>query len=234
MFRAVREWWLSGRGKHTARLFGFELTVVMIGVLAAQQASNWAEKRSALKQVEGLHRDLYHSFDIYRAIAAANRVAISCLDERVDLILQSANGDGDIDPHLLSPATLMGMGPDQISPDNEQLLRERFGDSTADKIGSVQFNLGTAERSSDEIERRWFEFQRLNPKHGPVTNADRSAVRETAVQIKGSLFALRKSSDTLLRLMALLDVPHRPEVTIRSVMTCDQMWQSGKGYVESR
>jgi len=234
MFRAVREWWLSGRGKHTARLFGFELTVVMIGVLAAQQASNWAEKRGALKQVEGLYRDLYHSFDIYRAIAAANRVAIPCLDERVDLILQLANDEGDIDPDLLSPAPLMGMAPDQISPENEQLLRERFGDSTADKIGSVQFNLATAERSGSEIERRWFEFQRLNPKHGPVSDADRSAVRATAMQIKGSLFALHKSSDTLLRLMALLEVPHRPAVTIRPVTTCDQMWQSGKGYIEGR
>jgi len=234
MFRAVREWWRGGRGKHVAGLFAFELTVVMIGVFAAQQVSNWAEKRAALKQVEGLYRDLYHSFEGYRAIAAANRVAIPCLDERVDLILQLANGERDVDPDMLSSATPMGMGPDQISPENEQLLRERYGDSTADKIGSVQFNLKTAERSGSEIEQSWFEFQRLNPRHGPVSDADRSAVRATAVQIKGSLFALRKSSDTLLRLMAKLDVPHRRNVSIRPVTTCAQMWQSGKGYVEGR
>lgn len=234
MFRAVREWWLSGRGKKTAGLFGFELTVVIIGVLAAQQLSNWAEKRAAMKQVERLYRDLYHSFDAYRAIAAANRVAISCLDQRVDLILQLANSERDVDPDLLLPAAPMGMAPDQISPENEQLLRERYGDSIADKIGSVQFNLRAAERSGSEIERRWFEFQRLNPKHGPVTSADRSAVRETAVQIKGSLFTLRKTSDTLLRLMTKLEVPRRPDVAIRPVTTCDQMWQSGKGYIEGR
>lgn len=233
MFRAVREWWLRGRGKHSARLFGFELTVVMIGVLTAQQVSNWADRRAALHQVQGLHRDLYHSFDAYRAIAAANRAAIPCLDQRVDLIMQLANDKGDVDPALLSPATLLIMAPDQISPENEQLLRERYGDSIADNIGSVQLNLRAAERSGSEIERRWFEFQRLNPKYGPITDADRSAVRETAVRIKGSLFALSKSSDTLLRLITKLEVPHWPEMNITSVDTCDQIWRSGKGYVES-
>jgi hypothetical protein len=39
MFQAVRSWWKSGRGQRTIRLFSFELTVVMIGVLAAQQVS---------------------------------------------------------------------------------------------------------------------------------------------------------------------------------------------------
>lgn len=232
MFRAVREWWRSERGKDTARLFAFELTVVMIGVLIAQQVSNWADKRAALSQVEGLHRNLFHSFDAYRAIAAANQVAIPCLDQRLDLILQLANDRRHANPDVLSPIRLLGMGPDQISPENDQLLRERYGDKVADTIESVQFNLRAAERSGNEIERHWFEFQRLNPKYGTVTDADRSGVRQAAVQIKGDLFALRKSCDTLLRLIAKLDVAHSPEMTITPVATCDHMWRSGKGYLE--
>ena len=36
MFHAVRQWWSRGRAKVTARLFLFEIVVVMVGVLLAQ------------------------------------------------------------------------------------------------------------------------------------------------------------------------------------------------------
>jgi hypothetical protein len=36
VFQTVRHWWGSGRGKVTARLFLFELFVVIAGVLIAQ------------------------------------------------------------------------------------------------------------------------------------------------------------------------------------------------------
>ena len=230
MFRAVREWWLSKRARQTGRLFVFELTVIMIGVFAAQQVSNWADKRADQKQVEGLYGNLIYLFDAYRGIARANQVALPCLDERIDRILQAANARGEIDPRLLSPPALLNMAPDQISPENEQLLRERYGDKTADTVGSVQFNLRTAERSGGDVEREWFELQRLNPRLGSVTEADRAAVRDSAVQIKASLFMLRKSSDTLVRLMDKLEVPHRAEMTIRPVQSCQQMWQTGKAF----
>ena len=233
MFRAVRKWWLSERAKQTGRLFAFELTVIMIGVFAAQQVSNWADRRADQEQVESLYGNLFYLFDAYRGIAAANQIAIPCLDKRIDLILQAANSRERIDSRLLSHTALLGMAPDQISAENEQLLRERYGNKTADTIGSVQFNLRTAERSGSEVERRWFELQRLDPRHGEITEADRSAVRDTAVQIKASLFVLRKSSDTLIRLMDKLEVPHRADMTIEPVQSCEQMWQSGKAFREA-
>lgn len=232
MFRAVRQWWRSGRGQDTARLFVFELVVVMIGVFAAQQVSSWADKRAAMSQVEGVHDNLFRSFGTYRAIALANRVAIPCIDERVDLILGLAASGRAAEPDLLAPARLLGMAPDEVSPDDTQLLRERYGNLVADTIGSVQFNLRTIERSGAELDRLWFKFQRLDEEHGRVTDADRSSVRETGVEIKGSLYALRKSNDFLLVQLGKLDLPHRPDVTIRPVADCDLMWRSGKGYRE--
>ena len=41
MFQTVRHWWGSGRGKITARLFLFELLVVVIGVLIAQMLAGY-------------------------------------------------------------------------------------------------------------------------------------------------------------------------------------------------
>src|SRR5947209_4424647 len=141
MFQAARSWWKSGRGQRTIRLFSFELTVVMIGVLAAQQVSIWAQKRSSLSQVEGVKNDLLYNFEIYRRIAASHRAAIPCFRQRVGLILKKVGDRRPIDSLLLRPSALAGMAPDELTVENEQLLRERFGDSTADKIGSVEFNL---------------------------------------------------------------------------------------------
>lgn len=235
MFQAVRKWWRSARGKTTRRLFAFELVVVMIGVFAAQQVSNWADRRAALEQVERVHRNLYYSYDFYRAIAGANRVAIQCLSKRLDIIMERASvAGGSGDAALSRPVILMKMAPDSISPDSEQLLRERYGDAVADTMGSIQFNLRAAERSGTNIEQRWFEFERLNRQHGPVSDADRSAVRETAVKLYGDLFALRRSSDLLLHQIAKLDVPHSSRVAIAPVASCDAMWKSGKGFDEAR
>ena len=46
MFHAVRQWWGSGRGKITARLFAFEFLVVVAGVLTAQALANWVADRA--------------------------------------------------------------------------------------------------------------------------------------------------------------------------------------------
>ena len=53
------------------------------------------------------------------------------------------------------------------------------------------------------------------------------------VEIKGSLYALRKSNDFLLAQIGKLDLPERPDIPIRPVADCDQMWRSGRGYREN-
>lgn len=52
MFRAVRHWWESGRGKVTARLLVFELFVVIVLVFIAQAFANWVQHRGELERME--------------------------------------------------------------------------------------------------------------------------------------------------------------------------------------
>ena len=47
MFQTVRHWWASGRGKITARLFVFELFVVVAGVMIAQGLANWVASENS-------------------------------------------------------------------------------------------------------------------------------------------------------------------------------------------
>lgn len=83
MFRTVRHWWQGGDGKTTARLFVFELFVVVAGVLIAlgaeQLVSNWhwqGEVRDSDRRIsDELGYDLANAYE---------RLAINdCLEPRL-------------------------------------------------------------------------------------------------------------------------------------------------------
>ena len=230
MFRAVRSWWQSGRGKDTSRLFIFELTVVMIGVLAAQQVSNWASNRNQMREVEGLHGDLMESFAIYRNFANTYDVAIPCYRQRVDQIMAAASSGQPADPALLNFASLLLMGPDEISSEDYRLLRVRYGSKERGWIGSMEFNLQATENNGRVLEGQWYDFQRLNPQHGPVSAEDRAAAREAAVKIQGYLATLQKSADYIQDLTRLLGISVSPRARLHPVASCDEMWRTGKAY----
>lgn len=230
MFRAVRSWWQSGRGKDTSRLFLFELTVVMIGVLAAQQVSNWASNRNQMREVEGLHGDLVEAFATYRNFANTYDVAIPCYQQRVDQIMASAASGKPIDARLVTYAPLLLMGPDDISPEDYRLLRARYGSQERSWIGSVEFNLEATESNGRALEGQWFDFQRLNPAHGSVSAEDRAAARAAAVNIKGYLAVLQKSADYIQNLTKLMGIEVAPNARLKPVRSCEEMWRTGRAY----
>jgi hypothetical protein len=231
MFQAVRKWWHSGRGQHTVRLFLFELVVVMIGVLAAQEIQSWAQKRSALKGIESLHQQLWHDFSVYRNIAFINDAAIPCFDERIEKVLSAAGGSAAIDPALLTPARLAGMGPDEISPESFLLLRERYGLKVYDRVGSMEYNLKNNDEASQSINRRWYDFQRLDPRHGAVSEGDRSAARAAAIQIRSDLATLRESNRLIELITGQLGIQINPKTRLRSSGNCAAIWKAGRAAV---
>lgn len=232
MLATLRGWWRKDHDTPGPGALLIEFLVVILGVFAAQQLSDWAQDRGELRRVEGLHRELVHAFGRYRAIANSYEVALPCLEERVDLISRQASEGRPIDPDLLKPARLLLMGPDNISHEDFQLLRKRFGDRMADRIGSMEFNLRSTQENGTALERRWFEFQRLDSNYGPVHPADRQSARQTAVEIKGHLYALSKSTQLILNLTDLLAIERPADVKLGPVADCAQMWRDGLGYVE--
>ena len=230
MFRAVRLWWQSGRGKDTSRLFVFELTVVMIGVLAAQQVSNWASNRSQMQEVEGLYHDQMRAFGVYRNIADTYQVALPCYRERADVLFRIAATNQAADPAKLSFAPLAGMGPDDITTEQYRLLGSRFGESTRTKIGSMQFNLREVQDEVAELNRVWFDFQRLDEAGGRVSDADRAAARAAAVKVRARVARLTENTQLIQRLAEQLRVPRKPNPAITSVSNCQEMWRMGRAF----
>lgn len=233
MLATLRRWWRSEHGTPGPKALLIELAVVIVGVFGAQQLSNWNAKRIELHGVERLHRDLLYSFAIYRDIARTHIAAVPCIAERVDLISKLASERREIDAELLEPASLLKMGPDDVSRESDRLLRERYGDFVADKIGSVEFNLLSSQQSSLDLEQTWFEFQRLNPAIGQVEGGDRDAARAAAVRIKGELFTLGKSAKLIVELTDLLGVKAR-EGGLQPVENCQQLWRPRREQADRR
>ncbi|WP_308515081.1 hypothetical protein [Sphingomonas flavescens] len=230
MFRAVRLWWQSGRGKETSRLFVFELTVVMIGVLAAQQVSNWASNRSQMQEVEGLYRDQMRAFGVYRIIADTYAVAIPCYRERADDLFRIAASDQAADSAQLAFAPLAGMGPDDITTEQYRLLGSQYGESTRTKIGSMQFNLREVQDEVVELNRVWFDFQRLDGAGGKVSDADRAAARAAAVKVRALLARLAENTEVIQQLARQLGVPRKLNPGITPVSNCAEMWRTGLAF----
>ena len=83
MFRTVRHWWQEGDGRTTARLFVFELFVVVAGVLIAlgtdQLVSNWHWQREVRDSDRRISDELGHNL-----VNAYERLAINdCLEPQL-------------------------------------------------------------------------------------------------------------------------------------------------------
>ena len=105
MFRAVRKWWSSGRGKHTSRLFAFELVVVTLGVLLAQELQNWAQERAAIAHMEDERNRARTELARVHLIALEWKAAAPCLDRRMTEIMAGRTDAGALRrPQLRSPS----------------------------------------------------------------------------------------------------------------------------------
>ena len=83
MFRAVRHWWQGGDGKTTARLFVFEMFVVVAGVLIALGAERVVSDWHWQAEVRDSDRRIRNELG-YNLVNAYERLAIKdCLEPRL-------------------------------------------------------------------------------------------------------------------------------------------------------
>src|SRR6478672_10237169 len=133
MFQTVRHWWGSGRGRVTARLFFFELFVVIAGVLIAQALANWvATEKSDEEMVEARAR-FVHEQSANLAVAVSWRAAIPCLDKRMQEVMRAASA-GTLDVALADRPMFADFVASEIDPNMELGMRTRYGNSVADRF----------------------------------------------------------------------------------------------------
>jgi hypothetical protein len=225
MFRAVRQWWSRGRGKVTARLFLFEIVVVMVGVLLAQGLQQAMADRSAHRhmveervrareQLSGAHM----MFRVWEA-------AVPCLDARMSQIMAGGGADAKLLRRPIFPV------PSYLPPDQQSLLLigDLFGQDERDLYIAIADNVANLQDRSGRIIDSWGRFDLLDPANGVPTADDRADVRRAAADIKAQLKSLKFSTMIARKRLERLQIPAfvRERPWTGPAQSCDAIWNNG-------
>ena len=226
MFRAVRGYFGDGRGKHIARLFVFELTVVTLGVLIAQWVQGVAQERSARMHMEDERARVRMELARFHESAVEWLAAIPCLDQRATQIMA---GRLPADATLARPALNV---PTYSPPDDESLILmdKQFGHRETSVMRGMAMNVANLHNVSTKIIDDWGRFALLDPANGTVSPSDRTEARVAAADIKAELHsATIINNDTASRLSSIGIGMAEFEHSGRGVAhSCDAIWRSGQ------
>ena len=142
MFRTVRHWWQGGDGKTTARLFVFELFVVVAGVLIAQALARYVQTQSDLARMESERSRIRYELASAHSQFQSWAAAVPCLDRRMSEVMTgTAVGAGALRrPRFPTPAL--------TAPTTEilDLIARRYGVEEKNRLNWIAQN--TANSSS--------------------------------------------------------------------------------------
>lgn len=183
MFHAVRQWWGSGRGKVTARLFLFEFAVVMVGVLAAQGLQSWLAGRADDREGEAL---LAEATDYVKGVGRVANYWDShgqCLRDHVDNIARRAVAGETMTAEEIGRPGLPSVGLINLSEADRGKIG---GVANRSRLKGVEWSIQTGEaitRYTTDISDQWANFRLLDGSIGPPSVADRARVRAAAAII---------------------------------------------------
>lgn len=232
MFQAVRQWWGSGRGKVTTRLFLFEFVVVVAGVLTAQALADWVNDRAEDRAIREENERIRYEIGRARQNARVWTAAVPCLEERVDPVIRKAASDGRLGPEELNLPRFIGYTVGQVSPDIDRAFRARVGASTVDTYGSTSSSTEMLASTYRSVRQDWDRFALLDPALGPSSQADRATVRDVGVQIRSKLRRLRSQAEDVERAAGRLGIEPRTSDadvgTASPIDDCAEMWRTGR------
>lgn len=230
MFRTVRHWWSEGSGQHTARLFVFELFVVIAGVLIAQGLANWVAERGQRSQMEDARRRARRQLADNLAYGLAWKAAIPCLDQRMQEVMR-AEPERGIGAGLLERPRMAPFYASEIDNQSELLLRQRHGDLEADKLKQAIANISLAQNNVEGIIHAWGRLSLIDPNFGKPSDADRTVARAAAADVRAELRGLNFLIGELGTVAGSIDVAPHTAAPIRPARDCGEMWRSGATYV---
>jgi hypothetical protein len=235
MFKAVRDssatagaLFHNHRLQRTARLFLFELTVVIIGVLIAQGLANWAQSRSGVDRMRRSDaRARLEAGQVLNTVLIWQK-ALPCLDARLKLIMQKAS-EGAIPPGLADRPMTQDLVLSPLSDDDALLMRAQMGDRHVELIDGLLANVGNFNRHVVGIGSAWGRILLADPRFGSVSAADRAEARASAADIREHLRGMGFiASEIVDRTRELGARPINDDPGFGPARTCDSIWKSGR------
>ena len=225
MFHAVRQWWGRGRGKVTARLFLFEIVVVMVGVLLAQGLQQAISDRAARQHMElervRAREQLTSAHMMFRVWAKA----VPCLDSRMSQIMAGRRLAPEVLKRPIFPS------PSYLPPDQQSLLLigDRYGQDEREFYVGIDDNILNLKNRINRMIDNWGRFDLLDPSNGIANAGDREDVRRAAADIKAQLKSLSVSAMIGRKRLEKLKIPAftRERADNGPAETCNAIWKSG-------
>jgi hypothetical protein len=232
MFRTVRHWWGSGRGKVTARLFAFEFLVVVAGVLTAQALANWVGDRADARAVGEEDARVRYEIGRARQVARLWAVAAPCLVERVERIARQASTGELIPADELKVPTFIGYTVEPVPAEMNREFHERLGNERVDNYALVSSASTTLINTYRDVRSGWNRFALLDPALGTSSPVDRATVRDVAVQLRSQLDLIGSSAEMIERTSARLGIPALKSSAdfgaVMPVAQCSEIWRTGR------
>lgn len=232
MFRAVRQWWGNGRGKVTTRLFLFEFVVVVAGVLTAQALASWVAGRGEQRAVNDEDKRVRYEIGRARQVARIWSAAVPCLVKRVESIARQASTNGPVDVDQLKVPRFIGYTVEPLSPEMNREFHDRFGNERVDNYTVVTTASATLLTTYRDVRTGWNRFALLDPALGQPSAADRTTVRDVAVQLRSQLDLIRTAAEMIETTAAGLGVqPLTSDADFGAVVPvtdCNEVWSAGR------
>jgi hypothetical protein len=232
MFRTVRHWWGSGRGKDTARLFLFEFLVVVAGVLTAQALANWVSDRADARAVSEEDQRVRYEIGRARQNARVWLVAAPCLEQRVNQIIRAASTERQLESDDLQVPQFIGYTVEPLSPDMRREFQSRYGVDAVDDYAAISSASSHITQNYDAVRQDWDRFALLDPDLGHSSAADHATVRDVAVEARSQLRRLRNQAEIVEQTAARIGIPPRTsdaeDGSAAPVTSCAEIWRTGR------
>ena len=232
MFHAIRQWWGNGRGKVTIGCFLFVVALVVAGVLTAQALASWVTDRVEQRAVNEEDKRVRYEIGRARQVARIWSASVPCLVERVESIARQASINGPVDVGDLKPPRFIGYTVEPLSPDMNREFHDRFGNERVDNYIVVASASATLLNTYRDVRTGWNRFALLDPALGQPSAADRTTVRDVAVQLRSQLELIRTAAEMIETTAAGLDIPPLKSAAdfgaVVPVTNCNEVWSAGQ------
>ena len=226
MFQTVRHWWGSGRVRVTARLFLFELLVVVIGVLIAQGLAGYAQARADFAKMESERTRVRDELTSVHSDLRTWQEAIPCLDRRMTDVMRGAQ----LATVSMRRPRFPSFGYEAPTTEIMDLIGKRYGSTEKNRLNWIADNAVNANPVIASIITKWGRLLLVDPSNGTITEADRREARLAAADIKAQLRAMQVLSTDGIKVLTEMQIIARNqnEPGHGPAKTCAAIWASGR------
>jgi hypothetical protein len=177
MFHAVRNWWGGGGGKATLRLFLFEFLVIVLGVLVAQGAADWARSQADRSDGRDLVVRLVESGRSLNQVSNYWYLHGPCLRRHVDRIAREAVAGHSMPMEEVGRPGLPNVSDLDLSEEDWRKVILAVGPDRAQAFSEFHVGSVSIQQYSTDISNEWATFKLLDSAIGPPSAGDQARVR---------------------------------------------------------